>query len=366
MRPTPLPPRWNPRTGRRLMLQFLVGVAVIWVASRAWVVVSWTLLALVLALALAPCVRWMQQWMPRGLAVLAIALCVLAGAGFAALHFGPLLITQARLLVEHLPGWVVWLREQESFAWFERSVLQADLASELRSQAPHLAAPVLSVLRGLFSGLLATLSVVTLAAFMLAYGPALVESALGWLRPSQRELTRRLVESMERKVGGFVAASLVMAALTGAVTSILMAVLRVPFFLPVGLVCALLSLIPFAGSAATLVLVGAVALATRGVHAALLAVAVLLLYFQLKDKLLDPLVMRWTIDMNPLLITEVLLLGTALAGLFGTVLAMPVAGAAQVLLADMKARRQARWARSEKLRSGDGPASHAPQEPAQH
>ena len=62
-------------------------------------------------------------------------------------------------------------------------------------------------------------------------------------------------------------------------------------------------------------------------------------YQQVENHLLQPLVQRRTLRMNPLLITLALLAGTGLAGVLGTLLALPVAGAIQVLLQDALQRR---------------------------
>ena len=55
------------------------------------------------------------------------------------------------------------------------------------------------------------------------------------------------------------------------------------------------------------------------------------------------MVQRKTIKMSPLVIAVVMLIGTALWGLMGALLSLPIAGAIQVLLEDRLARRQARW-----------------------
>ncbi len=57
-----------------------------------------------------------------------------------------------------------------------------------------------------------------------------------------------------------------------------------------------------------------------------------ILYQQVENHILQPLVQRRTIQMNPLLVVITMLLGTSLAGLVGAILALPVAGAIQVLI----------------------------------
>ena len=69
------------------------------------------------------------------------------------------------------------------------------------------------------------------------------------------------------------------------------------------------------------------------------------MYQQVENHLLQPFIQRRTLRMNPLLIALAMLAGTAFAGILGALLALPVAGALQILAQDLLAHRQARWAR---------------------
>ena len=68
---------------------------------------------------------------------------------------------------------------------------------------------------------------------------------------------------------------------------------------------------------------------------------VFLLYQQVENHLLQPLVQRHTIQMNPLAIALVMLIGTAFAGILGALLALPLAAATQIVLADLRSRSPA-------------------------
>ena len=135
-----------------------------------------------------------------------------------------------------------------------------------------------------------------------------------------------------------------MAGVTALVTSLTLAIAGVPFFLPLGILTGLLSVIPFVGYLAGAVVDVAVVLGSRGSQPALLVSIALLVFAVIKDHLANPLVQRRTINMNPLLIAVVILVGTALGGILGAILALPVAGAVQVLLREEHASRQRAWA----------------------
>jgi uncharacterized membrane protein HdeD (DUF308 family) len=172
-----------------------------------------------------------------------------------------------------------------------------------------------------------------------------VDSLLSWFEPDQRERLLGLAQRMSRRVGGYVGGVLRLASVEGVVVGLVLLSVGVPYFLPLALLVALLAIVPLLGSVLSAILLGVTTLASAGVHAALVVLGVYLLYAQLDAHVLRPLVQQHTIQMNPLLITLVVLLGAGVAGLLGTLLALPAAAAVQVVLQDVRARREA-WGRA--------------------
>lgn len=352
--------RLSSRTVWMVGSNLLLLVAAVALVIRAWVVVSWSLLALLLALALAPVLVRMERHMPRAVAVLAMVGAVAAVALVSFVWLVPQLVEQGRRLVEHLPELAARLREQPSFQWVESNVLGTNVVSQMERAGPRLAEPFFLVVRDVLHAGVAAVTIATLTVFMLLSGPSVVESLLGWVHPQERPRCRRLAGDIVQKIGGYVAGTLLVVALNGTVVTVLLFALGVPYALPLGFLCALLSLIPYAGSTLFMLLEAGIVMALRGPHLALLAVGGTFVYFFFKDRLIDPLVMRHTTKINPLLSTEVILLGSAVAGVKGAVLALPVTAALQVLLNEAKGRRQARWAEAvggAPPAPGDGPGA---------
>ena len=73
-------------------------------------------------------------------------------------------------------------------------------------------------------------------------------------------------------------------------------------------------------------------LVSAGLTSCIITGVVFILYQQIENHFLQPMVQHRTIRMNPLIIVVVMLLGTSLAGIAGAVLALPVAGGIQVFL----------------------------------
>jgi predicted PurR-regulated permease PerM len=308
-------------------------------------VLSWVLVSLFLALAAHPLVAWLER---RGLRPgLAVTLVFIAGMSLAVTlvtTFVPMVVEQARGLLEAAPGYVSslrdkgWLKELDTrYGLFDR------IDAELRGRLLGAAMPVLGIVTGVLHSLGAFVTIMVLAAFFLAFGRDLFDKALLWVPPVEREHTRQLALRINRTVGRYVAGSFLISLIGGAVTTVTLLLLGVPYFLPLGLAMAVLGLIPFIGAFLGAVLVVGTTFASAGTRAGIIALVVFLLYQQIENHLLQPFIQRKTLRMNPLLIALAMLVGTAFAGILGALLALPVAGAVQVVAQDRLAKRQEKW-----------------------
>jgi predicted PurR-regulated permease PerM len=346
----------SPRTVWTVGLNVLGLLALVTLAREVVGVLSWVLVALFLALAANPLVAaFERKGLRRGLAV---ALVALAGVGLVAAlltTFVPMAVDQGRALVGAAPGYIESLRHK---GWLEDLDARYDIfdraAAELRRQIPGAAMPVLGVVTGILHHVAAFITVVVLAAFFLAFGRELFDRALLWVHPSKRAHWRQIAVRMNRSVGRYVAGSFLISLIGGGVTTVTLLLLDVPYFLPLGLAMAVLGLIPFIGAMLGGILVVGTTYASAGPRAGLITLVVFLLYQQVENHLLQPFIQRRTLRMNPLLIALAMLVGTSFAGILGALLALPVAGAVQVLMLDWLARRQERW-RSEEVREATLP-----------
>lgn len=345
---TPPRPRSQvtPRTVWTVALHVLALVAVLWLVATAWTVLSWILVALFLALAAQPLVRGLERLgLRRGVAVLGVALLGLGLLAALAMTLVPMLLEQGQALVRAAPD---YLDRLQHLRWVQKLDERYDVidkvSAELRQRIWMMApGPVLGVVTDVLRNLAAAVTIAVLTVFFLLFGGDLFDKTLQWVEPSRREHWRTLGHQMHRTVGGYVAGAFLVSLIGGAVTAVSMLLLDVPYFLALGLAMAVLGLIPFVGSFLGAILVTGTTFASAGMKAGFIALGVFLLYQQVEGNLLQPLVQRRTLNMNPLLIALVMLVGTALAGLVGALLALPLAGAVQVLLQDRLARRQEQW-----------------------
>ncbi|MGQ0508549.1 MAG: AI-2E family transporter [Myxococcaceae bacterium] len=335
----------SPRTVWTIGLNVLALVTLVSMLYRSWMVVSWILLALLLALALDPVVDLLQRkGLPRGGAVAIVMGATLAAISVFVVTLTPLIISQGQTFANKAPELIAQLREH---AWVnaadERWHLIDQIRAKLAALGPVAAAPLLGIVKEAVSGVAAFFTVLTLSVFMLLFGGRVLEALLEWLAPERRPQMERLADAIHEKVGGYVVGALLMSLIGGVVTAVTALLLGNTYFLPLGLAMAFFSIIPYLGSALGVTLLVSTTFAAQGGKRAIVALVVLLVYGQLKTKLLAPLIQRHTIQMNPLIITLVMLLGTSIAGVLGTVLTLPIAGAVQVILQEALTHRRKRW-----------------------
>ena len=305
----------------------------------------WILVAACAALALDPAVSWLgARGLPRGLGVLAVALAALGMLGLLFATLVPVLVDQGRSFIASAPELLERLRESALIQWADARFDLIDQAKQVVSgQAVGAAAPLLALVQNVFTGIVGTITVMALTVFMLLFGRRVFEGALQWVAPGQRPRYLRLAEKIRSSVGGYVGGALVIALVGGLVTTVATALLGVPYFLPLGLTMAVLGIVPYIGSVLGGVLIVSATFLTSGSRAGIIALAVFVAYQQIENHVLQPVVQRKTIKMSPLVIAMVMLIGTALWGLMGALLSLPIAGTIQVLLEDRLAHRQARW-----------------------
>jgi predicted PurR-regulated permease PerM len=325
------------RTVWTVGMHVLLMAAALVVLRGASDVIQWILIALFLALSLDPAVRFLQaRRLSRPVAVAITMGGLLAMIALLAATLIPMLFEQGRSLVESAPRLLERLRASETIAALDsRLHVIASLQRGLSGRVGSAAGPVVHVVGGLLKTAAAAVTIAVLTSFMLLFGGQLFRSLLGWLPPQQQPRAQDLAGRMHKAVGGYVSGTLLVALIGGVFTTLLLLALGVPYFLPLGLAMALLGVVPFLGAALGGILVVATTFLSSGMKTGLIALALFLLYQQLENHLLQPLIQRHTIRMNPLAIALVMLIGTAVAGVLGALLSLPLAAAGHILLQDV-------------------------------
>ena len=150
---------------------------------------------------------------------------------------------------------------------------------------------------------------------------------------------RAIGRDVYRTVGGYVTGNLLISLIAGTLTTIVLLALGVPFAVALGVIVAILDLIPLAGATIAAILIGTVAF-LHSITAGIIVVVFFIVYQQLENHFLQPVIYGRTVQLSPLAVLVAVLIGAELAGILGALGAIPVAGAIQVILIDWQKHRK--------------------------
>jgi predicted PurR-regulated permease PerM len=319
---------------------------IIWLARQ---VLTWIVIALFLAIALDPFVNLLMRRgiRRRGLAIgmtyLLLAI-VIVGLGAS---FIPTLVSEVNDFVDAVPDYVEDLTEGRGRLGFLETDYQ--LVERVReavagtdfSRILGVSGTAVAVTRGVVTVIVAAITIVFLTFFMLLEGPRWVERGLSLVSDEKRPRWQRVGAEIYATVGGFVAGALTIALVAGVTSAIVLSVLGVTYAIALALLVAFLDLIPLAGATIAAVIVSTVAFLDSGVTIGLVVLAWFVVYQQVENHLLYPVVYSRTVALSPLLILIAVLIGASLAGILGALAAIPIAGTIQVLFLDWLRSRRA-------------------------
>jgi len=339
---------------RRLALSIWIavgGIALMWVFLRLAENVRIIWLPLIfgagLVFLLNPVVNALQHLRVPRIAGTFFAFLVVVGvlvaAGFLIV---PLIRQQATDFAARLPDLygtiVVWLEDlgdrfgfqlgppltaDTIAAWMQDPANQAtiqEVIGSFGSGAGHL-------IRGVAEGLAVLVLAPLLALYLLIDLPRTKRLAVELTPPRYREEAVFVARQVATALGSFVRGQLLVAFIVGAAGSLSLFYLEIPFWAIIGILSGVLNLVPFAGPIFGGALAALVALLDGSVTKAVLAVILFTAIQQVDNHIITPLVQRTRVQLSPLVIVLALIVGGALAGLLGVLVAVPLTAAARIV-----------------------------------
>jgi predicted PurR-regulated permease PerM len=318
----------------------LAGVLLLVFAYAARTVLVQLVVAIVLALAAEPLVRAFEgRGLRRGTAVgISFAILLVSLVGIAYLLVVPV-IDETRQLIHDSPMLIDKLSHgQGRLGFLERRFDSGRLTA---SSGTALGAIRSTVETG---GSIAF--ILFLMLFVQLGGRQWFESLVKLVPERDRPRVRRAGEGISASVGGYVTGNLMISVIAGSVTTIVLYATSVPYAIALGVVVGIFDLIPLVGATIGTVIAGGVALGTQGVVAAVIVVAVMILYQQVENHLLQQLVYHKTVKLSPLAIALSVAIGAEVGGVVGALLGIPIAGTINVISSELLA-----WRRGESVPS---------------
>jgi predicted PurR-regulated permease PerM len=329
----------RPRTVFAVLGITLLVALVLWVVWASRGVVGWILVAVFLAMALDPAVGFMERrGLKRGRAAVVVFVLTLLGIFGIGYLLVPPIVTQVKEFVDAVPGLVNDLvKGRGALGFLERDyhiVERVRDAVEKQGAGGILGFTRggLSVARGVLTAVVGAVTIAFLTLFMLIDGRRLTASISELVPDRSRPRWERVSRGIYRTVGGYVTGNIVISIIAGGVATAVLFATGTPYAVSLGVVVALFDLIPLAGATIAGVVVILVALATKGWVIALILAIVFIVYQQLENHLIQPLVYRRTVQLSAVIVLCSVLIGAALAGVLGALVAIPIAGSIQVIL----------------------------------
>jgi predicted PurR-regulated permease PerM len=318
-----------------------VTIGLVELAIRARSVLVLIGLALFIAAGLDPVVTWLTRHrMPRWAAVIVVLLGVLGViAGFLAAAIPPLAAQTSKLIAE-LPHYAHTLQDHNS-AFGRLNVkyhIEQRLSHLLATRGSTLVGGVLGAGALVIGALASTLAVIVLVIYFLAGMPRIKLFVYRLAPHSRRARVILLGDEIFTKVGGFVLGNIVTSVIAGLGTYLWMLAFGIPYPILLGLFVAILDLIPVIGSTIGGAVVSLVAL-TVSLPVAIATLAFYVAYRLAEDYLLVPRIMGSAVKVPAVVSVVAVLVGGALMGIIGALVAIPVAAALRLLLQEVAFRR---------------------------
>jgi len=246
-------------------------------------------------------------------------------------------------LANDLPHYIDDLRQNKTVRDFDEKYHVSDKLKEQANTLPDkvgdAAAALQDVTVGIFSTATNVIAVLTIAFFLLLDGRRLLELFSRIRGPRHEERLRRIATDVYKSTSGYVAGTLFISVCAGLTTFVTLEILGVPFAAPLSVLMALLDLVPLVGATIAGLVIAAVTAFNDFPTATIVWLVVLVVYQQVENSVLQPVVYRRTVDVSPLITILAVLVGATVLGILGALLAIPIAAAIQIVLRDLAAER---------------------------
>ncbi len=312
-------------------------VAVLLILGFLWIIrdiLIILLLALVIASAMEPMVDYLsRRKIPRSVSVLGAYFVVIALVALIATLMTPLVMEQFKLLTENLPQYAVQIqaRYPNLMALFGGADLNGVIQTLFSGGGTG---SFVTRTVGLFNGLFAVVTVLVISFYLVAADRGMKKFIHDLVPSAHQNVVMNLIEKIQRKMGLWVVGQIILSVFIFVLTYIGLSILGVKYALFLALIAGLLEVVPYVGP--FLAAIPAVFFAL--IQSPALVIGVIILYIIIQKTegyVLVPKVMEKTVGTSPLVVLLALLIGFKVAGILGLLLAVPLAGAIMVVIAEL-------------------------------
>lgn len=302
------------------------------------------LTAFFFALALNPAVSFFSKYMPwkkRGPAVALVIIIALLLLSFLTFSIITPVAREASAFADTVPQRIEEIQNGETPLgnFIAKYNLEDDITNVVKSSQQHLqeiASTAVNRVGQFGNSIVTSLSGLVITILMLLNGPALVKSASKKIYRDRalRERQEILISKMYGVVTGYVNGQVFVAMIASLAALGIMFLLKIPYPLPLASIVFVFGLIPLIGNTLAAIIVVLFTLVLKDSTSALLIAAFFVVYQQIENATLQPLVQGKTTQLPTLVIFVSVILGVAAMGPIGGLFAIPIAGCAKILIVD--------------------------------
>ena len=330
----------------RILLLVLAGAAVLWVIARLQLVIVPLIIALLLTALLSPVVSWLwRRRVPRSLATTVVVIGGIAAvAGTLTLVINqfvtgfPELSENAAAGIQKIQDWV---KSELNVSQTQLNAFFDGVRDWLTKNRTTLAGGALSATSTLFHVLAGLFLVLFATFFFLRDGRRIARFLVGLLPVRTREPIASALDVSWTTLVSYVRATVLVAFIDAVGIGLALAILRVPFALPLAALVFLGAFIPIVGATISGIVAVLVALVTRGPFVALLVLTAVIAVQQLEGHVLQPLIMGRAVAIHPLAVIIAIAGGVVLAGIVGALVAVPIVAVLNTGIRHLAAIRRA-------------------------
>jgi predicted PurR-regulated permease PerM len=216
---------------------------------------------------------------------------------------------------------------------------KARSALESKDLGTRAANGVVGVGQVVVSGVFSTLTVLILTLYFLTSLPSITNFMYRLAPRSRRARVALLGDEILSRIGGYVAGNLLISLIAGVTAYIFLLIVGVPYALALALLVAITDLIPLVGATIGAVFVTAISFFS-GLWVGIATATYFVIYQQVENYVVQPRVMKRSVDVQPAVTIIAALIGGALLGVIGALLAIPAAAAVALILREVVMPRQ--------------------------
>lgn len=327
-----------------LVLAFYAAEFILQILIRIKGVIYILVGAVFLAYIIYPAVKWLHRRMPLVLAIVIVYFGVIIAFVIAAFFIAPHVMDDIALLVRRYPDLVARLHSilynpndpltSRLPPWVRDEIANAPtaIAAWVTAKGLQTFGELTTVLAGTVA-IVAIFVVVPVVTAYLLLDLDRMKRSLAAIVPEERwRATMALLSDVDGVIGGFIRGQLLVALMIGILITLAMILIHVPYPYLFGLLAGLGDLIPYVGAVAAFFPAFITAIVTKGWLSGVFVALAFVVIYEAEGHFIAPNVVGRQVKLSAFIVIIALLIGAEVAGLFGMLVAVPIAGVLRVLL----------------------------------